>query len=49
MTDLEPALQEAKSSARPTLICVRTDRTANMSVPPSVGQRFGEVYNGPVR
>jgi acetolactate synthase-1/2/3 large subunit len=47
MSDLEPALRDARSSTRPALICVRTDRTANMSVPPSVGQRFGEVYNGP--
>lgn len=50
MADLEPALNEARSATRtrPALICVRTDRTANMSIPPSVGQRFGEVYNGPV-
>lgn len=48
MADLEPALHEARSSAQPALVCVRTDRTANMSVPLSVGQRFGEVYNGPV-
>ena len=48
MSDLEPALNQARSTAEPALICVRTDRTANMSVPMSVGQRFGEVYSGPV-
>jgi acetolactate synthase-1/2/3 large subunit len=50
MADLESALNDARSATRtrPALICVRTDRTANMSIPPSIGQRFGEVYNGPL-
>ncbi len=47
MNDLEPALAAARAAPGPALVCVRTDKMANMSVPPSVGMRFGEVYNGP--
>jgi acetolactate synthase-1/2/3 large subunit len=48
MSELESALTAARATPKASLVCVRTDRLANMSVPPSVGQRFGEVYNGPV-
>jgi acetolactate synthase-1/2/3 large subunit len=44
---LEQALAAARAVAGPALICVRTDRTANMSVPLPTLMRFGEVYNGP--
>jgi acetolactate synthase-1/2/3 large subunit len=47
MSDLETTLAAAQATPGPALICVRTDRTANMSVPMSVGKRFGEVYQGP--
>ena len=47
MSELETALAAARATSGPVLVCVRTDRMANMSVPMSVGQRFGEVYQGP--
>ncbi len=47
MSELETALAAARVTSGPVLVCVRTDRMANMSVPMSVGQRFGEVYQGP--
>lgn len=47
MSELETALAAARAHPGPAVVCVRTDRTANMSVPMSVGQRFGEVYQGP--
>lgn len=46
MTDLEKSLLDARGTAGPALICVRTDRDANMSVPLATQVRFGEVYNG---
>jgi acetolactate synthase-1/2/3 large subunit len=46
MAALEDALDVAHAAPGPTLICVRTDRMANMSVPPSIQHRFGEVYQG---
>ena len=45
--DLEPALARARAHPGPALVCVRTSIEANLSVPPSVGSRFGEVYFGP--
>lgn len=48
MGDLEPALAAARADPRPAVVCVRTDRMANMSIPSSAAARFGEVYNGPV-
>ena len=47
MAELEPALAAARAAPGPALVCVRTDRIANMSVPMSIGHRFGEVYQGP--
>ncbi len=47
MAALESALREARDADRPALICVRTDRQANMAVPPTILHRFGEVYQGP--
>lgn len=48
MDALDGALAAARAAPGPAVICVRTDRAANMSIPGSVGVRFGEVYNGPV-
>ena len=31
----------------PVVICVRTDRAANLGVPPEAALRFAEVYQGP--
>jgi acetolactate synthase-1/2/3 large subunit len=48
MADLETALGAARESAGPALVCVRTDRAANMSIPLACLHRFGEVYQGPM-
>ena len=48
MAELEPALAAARAASAPAVVCVRTDKVANMSVPPQIGMRFGEVYNGPI-
>jgi acetolactate synthase I/II/III large subunit len=46
--DLEAAIGAARAARGPALVCVKTDRTANMSIPPAVAKRFGEVYQGPL-
>jgi acetolactate synthase-1/2/3 large subunit len=46
--ELEPALERARGSGRPTVVCVRTDRDANLAVPPEIHARFVEVYHGPM-
>ncbi len=46
--ELEKALAAAQRSDRSTVICVKTDRIANMSVAPEAGLRFAEVYQGPL-
>jgi acetolactate synthase-1/2/3 large subunit len=45
---LAPAIERARKSAVPTVICVKTDRDANMAVPEELGLRFAEVYQGPL-
>lgn len=44
---LEGALSAAGAASIPSLVCVRTDRAANLSIPKVIQQRFGEVYQGP--
>ena len=46
--EVESALARAREGTGPTVVCVRTDRTANLSVPPEAGLRFAEVYQGPI-
>jgi len=48
LADVTSALAKARSSRGPAVICVRTDRGANMGVPPEAGLRFAEVYQGPM-
>ncbi|MFN8544873.1 MAG: thiamine pyrophosphate-binding protein [Candidatus Binatia bacterium] len=45
---LDPALERAKRSDAPTVVCVRTDRDANLAVPEDLLMRFIEVYQGPI-
>lgn len=45
--DLAPALARARAHEGPALVCVRTSKEANLSVPESVVGRFFEVYFGP--
>jgi thiamine pyrophosphate-dependent acetolactate synthase large subunit-like protein len=48
LTDVESALANARNVAGPVVICVRTDRAANLGVAPEPGLRFMEVYQGPM-
>jgi len=48
LAEVEAALATARDVAGPVAICVRTDRTANLSVPPEPALRFAEVYQGPM-
>ena len=48
LADVESALARAREVAGPVVICVRTDRTANLGVAPEAGLRFAEVYQGPM-
>ena len=46
--DLEPALNRAREANGPAVICVKSDRDANLAIPPELGLRFAEVYQGPI-
>lgn len=46
--ELEPAIEQAHKSHGPAVVCVRTDREANMSTPEEMFVRFMEVYQGPI-
>ena len=48
LADVESALAKARDVAGPVVICVRTERAANLAVAPDPGMRFMEVYNGPM-
>ena len=44
----EEALARARDIAGPVVICVRTDRDANLGVAADPTMRFAEVYQGPM-
>ncbi len=46
--ELDGALAAARDHDGPSLVCVRTDREANLAVPAAMMTRFFEVYSGPV-
>jgi acetolactate synthase-1/2/3 large subunit len=46
--ELAPALEGARRSERPAVVCVRTSREANLGLPSQALQRFVEVYQGPL-
>jgi len=46
---LTTALVRARAGERPTVLCVRTDREANLAVPEELFLRFVEVYQGPIQ
>jgi acetolactate synthase-1/2/3 large subunit len=48
LEDLEPALNKAREANGPAVICLRTDRDANLAIPAELGLRFAEVYQGPI-
>jgi acetolactate synthase-1/2/3 large subunit len=46
--DVEAALAKARDADGPAVVCVRTDRAANLGVAPEPAIRFAEVYQGPM-
>lgn len=48
MEDLEAALNSAREASGPAVVCIRSDRDANLAIPGELGVRFGEVYQGPM-
>jgi acetolactate synthase-1/2/3 large subunit len=46
--DLDAAIADARGADGPAVVCVRTDRAANLAIPPALLQRFFEVYQGPL-
>ncbi len=46
--DVEPALRRAQAAKGPAVVCLRTDRDANLAVPQELMLRFVEVYQGPI-
>jgi acetolactate synthase-1/2/3 large subunit len=46
--DVEPALRRARDAKGPAVVCMRTDREANLGVPLEMMLRFVEVYQGPM-
>ena len=45
--DLAAALAGARASQGPAVVCIRTDRDANLLIPQEMFGRFFEVYQGP--
>jgi acetolactate synthase-1/2/3 large subunit len=44
--EVETALEKARNSPRPAVVCLKTDKMANFSLPMQLLQRFAEVYAG---
>jgi len=47
LDDLPPALDRARAAGGPGVVCIRSDRDANLATPPELLGRFVEVYQGP--
>jgi acetolactate synthase-1/2/3 large subunit len=48
LEEVKPALEAAKSEQGPAVVCLRTDRDANLATPGEPLMRFVEVYAGPM-
>ena len=48
LPEVDAALAKARETPGPVVLCVRTDRTANLGVAPDPAIRFAEVYQGPM-
>jgi len=46
LEDLEDAQIRARASSRPAVVCLQTDREANLAIPGELMMRFAEVYQG---
>ena len=47
LDQVQPALERARATAGPAVVCLRTDHEANFALPPLAIARFAEVNNGP--
>jgi acetolactate synthase-1/2/3 large subunit len=47
--DLDGALRRSREHDGPSLVCLRTDHDANLSIPAEMTARFFEVYSGPAK
>jgi acetolactate synthase-1/2/3 large subunit len=47
-SELDAALERARKADGPAVVCVRTDREANLAIAPELLLRFAEVYAGPL-
>jgi acetolactate synthase-1/2/3 large subunit len=48
LDEVKPALEGARSEKGPAVVCIRTDRDANLATPGDPLMRFVEVYQGPM-
>lgn len=48
LADLGPALARLREGGGPSVVCLKTDREANGSIPADMLLRFVEVYQGPL-
>ena len=48
LDEVAPALEAAKAEKGPAVVCLRTDRDANLATPSDPLMRFVEVYAGPM-
>jgi acetolactate synthase-1/2/3 large subunit len=48
LEELRTTLERSRAVDGPVVICVRSDRDANLAVPQDALMRFVEVYNGPM-
>lgn len=48
LAQLAPALERARMSGHPAVVCLRTDRDANRSIPPGMAARWMEIQAGPL-
>ena len=46
LEDFEDTLKRARASSRPAVVCLQTDREANLAIPGELMMRFAEVYQG---
>ncbi|OBH00980.1 hypothetical protein A5696_14855 [Mycobacterium sp. E2699] len=47
--DLDGALRRSREHEGPSVVCLRTDHDANLSIPAEMAARFFEVYSGPAK
>lgn len=48
LAGLGPALERCRESGRPSVVCLKTDRDANLAIPPGMAARWTEIQAGPI-